>query len=1185
MNNEERYKILKEALTSGYKGSIGDLIKQQEMQVAQTPEEQAQGLRGQPHGSSMSFPNSSGDFNTMGMTHPIDITKVDEKGNIVQSYKSVPPGIENIPMGGKVGTVIETPGTYQGGGFPNQVNTNYQESQNYQRIRNSRKGVRKNPDDSHSTHLMADNNKDEAWPTLFQSKDGSWFEPINAYEEAKRRGEIYKFDSKEELINFARKGDWKDTYQGGVQLPIAEPDTTNVYQQNSNIPIAKERPWMDQFGSTSGSYYDPLVGNNPSNQFENQSPYELVTGYLEKTDRNMDYVNTVMTTFGQYESKNDITQKQISGYNKDGSIIYGPGRGKYQYEIGKEASGNTAVNRTYKLFKEKLNINFKDSNLDPELKLLYKTYKGKSADISIFSEEMQNIIFLADNLYGDSSTDFSNLLKSSRKEGPSIDEMFNVWGKHHKAEFIYKEGKKKVSYTFDKLPKDKRAEELKKFKKRTSVKKKLNNKQKGGYRRKYQGGGNEDLLLNINNYQPNVSQQDNTYRPPVTIPIIEEEEQEKEEKTVFKTVDNYNKNENSTEEITSTTKPILEFDLLPTIEAVPNSTYVYKKSIIEYDHDLVESDSSEINKTLTDNIQQNQKIRAEKKVQDNIKSVMNNYYKKYNTSNEDDVIKIQQEIVDYGFGDMLGKYGPNKDGIDGKFGPSTKAAYEAVMMDKMKSKRSLYFDPANRESFCTEEGCAEYVNNEFENEGYNAWDIGVGGHAWTMHKNILDAGGVTKFNIYSHSDFDNVSSPSDAREKSIKHRRSNKPDKSQLSIGDVVGLVYDRSGSWGDAYSGHSGKSYNTHVGFVSGFKNGKPIISHNVHRRVHNDPYDKITGGGIAWVATPSVGTSQYKYEYSEEEENHDNSEQIAFLEEKRERYDDKGNLVPFTEEQKVTMSNNIDFIKNNTSKITKDLGIEIDNDWLAETVTSISMVETGLGISTKDETDIKNSRIQRGLLNIAVDFGNIMDGLVTGLDKLLGGNSTYSHTDSVKTDSGSISRGVNNIKTRGLSPGSASYYGLNEGNIDTDPKRSLAYTTDRLARNYAVINNYAKKNPKLGLTEEDVRNMTILTHPQGTGKLFNFGSNPYMTLDEQLVLLRGLYKGATTDLDSTDYGSVEYALGPDVANLVRTLFGSEDDNYIEYYISKVNRITNREKDKHIEKKTEEEPVKYDSYMPKNII
>tara|TARA_R110000787_G_scaffold115506_3_gene225476 strand:+ start:28861 stop:31134 length:2274 start_codon:yes stop_codon:yes gene_type:complete len=123
LSSEEKLDIIKGALASGHKGSIGDLINQQEAQasgvdqIADTPAKATNGLRGQPEGSSMSFPNSSGDFNTMGMTHPIDMKKVDKKGNVVASYESVPPGIENIPMGDDVGTVIETPGTYKKGGF------------------------------------------------------------------------------------------------------------------------------------------------------------------------------------------------------------------------------------------------------------------------------------------------------------------------------------------------------------------------------------------------------------------------------------------------------------------------------------------------------------------------------------------------------------------------------------------------------------------------------------------------------------------------------------------------------------------------------------------------------------------------------------------------------------------------------------------------------------------------------------------------------------------------------------------------------------------------------------------------------------------------------------------------------------------------------------------------------------
>ena len=60
-----------------------------------------------------------------------------------------------------------------------------------------------------STHLMADDDKDMAWPTLFQTDEGVWYQPENSYEEAKKTGEIYKFDNRDEMIDFARKGNWK----------------------------------------------------------------------------------------------------------------------------------------------------------------------------------------------------------------------------------------------------------------------------------------------------------------------------------------------------------------------------------------------------------------------------------------------------------------------------------------------------------------------------------------------------------------------------------------------------------------------------------------------------------------------------------------------------------------------------------------------------------------------------------------------------------------------------------------------------------------------------------------------------------------------------------------------------------------------------------------------------------------
>lgn len=60
-----------------------------------------------------------------------------------------------------------------------------------------------------STHLMSDDGDKTAWPTLFQTKEGVWYQPDNPEDEARATGEIYKFDTHEEMVNFARKGNWK----------------------------------------------------------------------------------------------------------------------------------------------------------------------------------------------------------------------------------------------------------------------------------------------------------------------------------------------------------------------------------------------------------------------------------------------------------------------------------------------------------------------------------------------------------------------------------------------------------------------------------------------------------------------------------------------------------------------------------------------------------------------------------------------------------------------------------------------------------------------------------------------------------------------------------------------------------------------------------------------------------------
>jgi uncharacterized membrane protein (UPF0127 family) len=145
MTNDVRRELLNKARSLGYPGSILEVyqaysqgidmladfevqqraqqIQSQQAAVAQTPQEQSQGLipfhqAGQTN-QSMVFPNVKPNqpFTTQGLTAPIDMTKVDNQGNVVESYKAVQPGISNIPTGPYEGTMIETPAkSYQTGG-------------------------------------------------------------------------------------------------------------------------------------------------------------------------------------------------------------------------------------------------------------------------------------------------------------------------------------------------------------------------------------------------------------------------------------------------------------------------------------------------------------------------------------------------------------------------------------------------------------------------------------------------------------------------------------------------------------------------------------------------------------------------------------------------------------------------------------------------------------------------------------------------------------------------------------------------------------------------------------------------------------------------------------------------------------------------------------------------------------
>jgi len=79
------------------------------------------------------------------------------------------------------------------------------------KARNMRQGARQNEDGSVSTVRMASSEADGkyyAFPTLFQKEDGSWYEVEDPFAEAKKKGELFEFDTEDEASYFA-EGGWK----------------------------------------------------------------------------------------------------------------------------------------------------------------------------------------------------------------------------------------------------------------------------------------------------------------------------------------------------------------------------------------------------------------------------------------------------------------------------------------------------------------------------------------------------------------------------------------------------------------------------------------------------------------------------------------------------------------------------------------------------------------------------------------------------------------------------------------------------------------------------------------------------------------------------------------------------------------------------------------------------------------
>ena len=157
---------------------------------------------------------------------------------------------------------------------------------------------------------------------------------------------------------------------------------------------------------------------------------DLLTALLNKASTNwgMDELNIqdAMARIAFHESKYGTPNYAPVQISDKSSTGFGPGRGKYQYEIGDEQGAHSAINRLISFNKAsggKYDISFLDNLIN-----------NKTYDFSKLTPEEQDILFLADKLGDETANmgtyDFNNdgILSNEELSGFHADEHWAGYG-------------------------------------------------------------------------------------------------------------------------------------------------------------------------------------------------------------------------------------------------------------------------------------------------------------------------------------------------------------------------------------------------------------------------------------------------------------------------------------------------------------------------------------------------------------------------------------------------------------------------------------------------------------------------------------------------------------------------------------------------------------------------------------
>ena len=484
------------------------------------------------------------------------------------------------------------------------------------------------------------------------------------------------------------------------------------------------------------------------------------------------------------------------------------------------------------------------------------------------------------------------------------------------------------------------------------------------------------------------------------------------------------------------------------------------------------------------------------------------FYNKFDTATEQEVTNIQETLLEKGY--KLPKYG-----ADGKFGNETKKAYDKYLADTEPAgdiKEGLDSEGIFNIKSLDDTRCAAGMNKILTKNGVDTDALGVSGvDAWNMSKKMGHrAGNKSIYNIYANQKdlFAGVKTGDELKQKTVEAVKNSPVSADMFQKGDVVGLYYAGSSHHEETLDSDT---HNTHVGFVSGFKNGTPIISHNIGGTMHHDPYNQLTP---AWI---------------------NRNESMSFTKPRasnisKKRYDSSTYVDNFQASLKTPLEGpKLEAAEKLTSRamynaenLPKELGIDVDSGWLEKATIGIARNETALGLNGwNNAEEMKEQAPKRW--------------------------AAHQVKGTAEKD---ISFGIGKIKYGDLDSFSKNYFGVHSAKDLADPEKSADLISYKLAKNYDKFKKYGEQYPELGLTEDDFRNMSILSFNQGTKKLLQTGRvKDNRDFKQEVEALRALYSEASHDVSATNYRFL--------GNVGQKIYNKVNPDGYEPYISRVNRFS----------------------------